>query len=79
MGSTSEAWRCDACTAPLPPESAYAPMESLEVLCRSCLEGRLEPCDECGSLIRAAAYQHLPTGRVICESCVIKSISANRN
>jgi len=33
-----------------------ADMETLTVLCRPCLQEKLRPCEECGSLIRAAAY-----------------------
>jgi ribosomal protein L37AE/L43A len=63
--SASDVWRCDACSAPVSPEYAYAPMESLEVLCRNCIDAKLKPCEECGARIRASAYQHLPTRRVL--------------
>jgi formylmethanofuran dehydrogenase subunit E len=46
------------------------------VLCDPCLRERLKPCESCGSLIFASAYQHLPTGRVVCEPCVLKQGSS---
>jgi hypothetical protein len=53
-------------------------METLEVRCLSCLREVLKPCEECGALIRASAYQHLPSGAVPCESCVLKKIAPQR-
>ena len=60
----------------IPAERAYADMETLTVLCPPCFREKLRPCEECGSLIRAAAYQHLSTGRVLCEPCVVKKTAA---
>jgi len=51
-------------------------METLTVLCPPCFKEKLRPCEECGSLIRAAAYQHLSSGRVLCEPCVVKKAAA---
>jgi formylmethanofuran dehydrogenase subunit E len=60
----------------VPAEKAYAPMETLDVFCDACLLEKLKPCEGCGSLIYASAYQHLPTGRVLCEPCVLNKISS---
>jgi hypothetical protein len=70
--SYPEFYPCDSCAQPVPSEKAYAPMETLDVFCESCLREKLKPCEACGNLIFASAYQHLPTGRVICESCVVR-------
>lgn len=67
---------CEGCGSPVPAERAFAPMETLEVRCPSCLRDVLKPCDDCGTLIRASAYQHLATGRVICEPCALTRLSS---
>ncbi|MDQ5872671.1 MAG: hypothetical protein M3547_10775 [Acidobacteriota bacterium] len=64
-------WSCDSCGEAVPEDVAYAPMETLELLCRSCLEEKLGACEECGGRIRVSAYQHLPSGRAICEPCAL--------
>lgn len=71
-------YSCESCGRPLPSEQAFAPMETLDVWCSSCLREVLKPCDECGTLIRASAYQHLPTGVVVCEACVLKKLPSPR-
>jgi formylmethanofuran dehydrogenase subunit E len=65
---------CDSCGHLIPTERAYADMETLTVLCPQCLPEKLKPCGQCGAMIRAAAYQELGTGRVICEPCVLKRL-----
>lgn len=65
---------CERCGAPVPAERAFAPMETLEVLCPACLREALKPCESCGAPIRASAYQHLPTGKVFCEPCALREI-----
>lgn len=67
---------CDSCGRSVPAEYTFAPMETLEVRCPSCLREVLKPCEECGTLIRASAYQHLATGAVICEACVLRKVLA---
>lgn len=64
-------WPCDSCAMPVIAELAYADMETLTLLCPECLKRKLKPCEVCGTKIRSAAYQHLPTGRVVCEPCVL--------
>ena len=76
LGPIPELCPCDSCGHLIPTERAYADMETLTVLCPPCLQEKLRPCEECGSLIRAAAYQHLSSGRVICEPCVVKKTAA---
>jgi hypothetical protein len=49
-------------------------METLTVFCPRCLGEKLRPCEQCSAMIRAAAYQELATGRVICESCALKEM-----
>jgi formylmethanofuran dehydrogenase subunit E len=66
---------CERCGNSVPAERAFAPMETLEVLCPACLREALKPCEGCGAPIRASAYQHLPTGKVLCEPCVLREIS----
>lgn len=65
---------CERCGGPVPADRAFAPMETLEVRCPACLLEVLKPCEECGALMRASAYQHLPSGKVFCEPCVLKSV-----
>lgn len=62
---------CEGCGRPLPNDVAFAQMESLEARCVDCLKGLLKPCEECGVAMLASAYQHLLTGRVVCEPCVL--------
>jgi formylmethanofuran dehydrogenase subunit E len=71
LGPIPEFCPCDSCGHLIPTEQAYADMETLTVLCPRCLQEKLRPCEECGSLIRAAAYQHLSSGRVLCEPCAV--------
>jgi formylmethanofuran dehydrogenase subunit E len=65
---------CERCGSPVSAERAFAPMETLEVLCGVCLREALKPCESCGTLIRASAYQHLSSRKVLCEPCVLKKI-----
>jgi len=74
-GPQPEVYPCDACGKPVRAEVAFAQMENLELRCAECLREVLRPCEICGSLIRASAYQHLPSGRVLCEPCVLKKLS----
>jgi hypothetical protein len=74
---TLDNWPCGTCGRPVPAELAYADMETLTLLCPECIRAKLGPCEVCGAKIRAAAYQHLPTGRVICEPCVVKMGATN--
>jgi formylmethanofuran dehydrogenase subunit E len=67
-----EFYPCDSCGQPVPAERAFAPMETLDVFCDACLSAKLKPCEECGNMIYASAYQHLPTGQVLCEPCTLK-------
>lgn len=67
-------WNCDSCGTEVALEAAYAPMETLELLCRDCLREKLQPCSSCGARILASAYQHLPTSEVLCEPCAVKRI-----
>lgn len=67
---------CDSCGALVLPERAFAPMETLDVFCGGCLREKLKPCEGCGDPIFAAAYQHLPSGRVLCERCVLRELSS---
>jgi formylmethanofuran dehydrogenase subunit E len=71
-------WRCDLCGASIPDDIAFAPMETLELLCASCLGENLKPCEACGAPIRASGYQHLPSGRVVCEPCAVRHMTADR-
>lgn len=71
-----EFYRCESCGRSVPAEKAFAPMETLDVFCADCLLKRLKPCEECGSLILAPAYQHLPTSRVLFEPCALKTTSS---
>lgn len=73
------AWRCESCGTAIPTELAFASMESLELLCAECLEANLKPCEDCGARIRASAYQHLPSGRVVCEPCAVGRLIPARN
>jgi hypothetical protein len=72
LGSPPDFYPCDSCGHLIPAERAHADMESLTLLCPECLGRKLRPCELCGAKIHAAAHQHLPTGRVICEPCVVK-------
>lgn len=67
-------YRCDSCGRSVPAEYSFALMESLEVRCPYCLRELLQPGGMCGTLIRASAYQHLPTGAVLCEPCVLQTV-----
>jgi formylmethanofuran dehydrogenase subunit E len=49
-------------------------MGTLDVRCPECLRAALKPCEQCGAMIRASAYQELATGRVLCEPCVVKRL-----
>jgi DNA-directed RNA polymerase subunit RPC12/RpoP len=69
-----EVYPCDSCGKPVRAEVAFAQMETLELRCADCLREVLKPCESCGGLIRASAYQHLPSGRVLCEPCVLKEV-----
>ena len=73
---SSASYPCESCGQPVPAEKAYAPMETLDVFCDACLREKLKPCEACGSLIFASAYQHLPSGRLICEACALIQISS---
>lgn len=65
---------CERCGSLVPAEGAFALMETLEVLCRECFQQVVRPCESCGKPVGPASYQHLRSGRVICEPCVISEI-----
>jgi hypothetical protein len=71
-------YSCDSCGRRVAAAHAFAPMETLEVRCVGCLRSGLKPCAKCGTLIRASAYQHLPSGAVLCEPCVLDRIVPQR-
>lgn len=73
-----ETYPCEGCGKPVPAADAYADMETLTILCGPCLSSRLKPCKACGARTRAAAYQHLPSSRVVCEKCVLGEIAPPR-
>ncbi len=73
---TLDYWLCDSCGKPVPAELAYADMETLKLLCPEYIRARLRPYEVCGAKVRSAVYQHLPTGRLICEPCVVKKGTA---
>jgi ubiquitin len=75
-GSPPEFYPCDSCGHLIPTERAYADMKTITVLCPRCFQERLRPCEQCGAMMRAAAYQELATGRVICESCALREMSS---
>jgi formylmethanofuran dehydrogenase subunit E len=76
LGPIPELCPCDSCGHLIPTEPGLRRHGDAEVLCPPCFQEKLRPCEECGSLIRAAAYQHLSSGRVLCEPWVVKKITA---
>lgn len=75
-GAPPDFYPCEGCGRPVLAERAFAAMQTLDVFCEPCFLQKLNPCEGCGTLIHASAYQHLPTGKVLCEACVLKRISS---